>query len=172
MAVVFPSNKDSSKLYSGEHVYRTVYKSRNLEGSIMIENLTYSDHNYTVRLSQKFTSAPDVEKFWSNDVVYVFKTKPSRPRKSPRTTLGAFYANRNNVRIFWEQLEQKYWSGPNFTYSVSLCDNYQVNGNKHKPLLYYLIILRCLLQMSTEYKIISRDLSNLIALRHNITPRL
>uniref|UniRef100_A0A1B0CDM7 Putative cytokine receptor rhopaloa n=1 Tax=Lutzomyia longipalpis TaxID=7200 RepID=A0A1B0CDM7_LUTLO len=110
-------------------IYWSEYNcSESVRGSIFIPNLPYSDHNYLVKIRQKYVSAPDLEKFWSDEVVYGFRTKPSRPRVSPQTALGAFHtAHGGNVTIFWVGLEKKYWSASNFTYIVSYCHDYQFN---------------------------------------------
>ncbi|XP_059614295.1 uncharacterized protein LOC132260290 [Phlebotomus argentipes] len=117
-----PLDPFRNKIYSLRYKNYTI--GHEVKDRIEIENLPYSNHEYNVVFRQKFADAPDEEKFWSDPSSCDLRTDSSIPRAVPMAHPGAF-CNETNLMIFWMAVDPKFEGGPNFTYTVTLCDDKQ-----------------------------------------------
>lgn len=90
-----------------------------------INNLEYAFTHYDIRVHMKSGRAPSDKQFWSLPSNITFKTLPIIPDDPPKTDIGSFQIEKGNlgkrnVYIYWQQIPESKYNGPNFGYNVTL----------------------------------------------------
>lgn len=104
--------------------------------TITINNLSYANTLYDIRVCMKSAKAQAGEQLWSLPSNITFRTLPTEPDYPPKTDVGSFQIEKGklgkrNVYIYWQQLPEYHNNGANFSYVVTLVNP---NTNLEVPL--------------------------------------
>ncbi|XP_014213058.1 cytokine receptor [Copidosoma floridanum] len=93
------------------------------EGSYNLSGLTYANTIYDVRVALKSAYAVG-EDMWSNFSYVTFRTLQTLPGQSPRTDIGSFEVEENNLNrdiyLYWQAIPEQLENGRTFRYRFAI----------------------------------------------------
>lgn len=122
-------------------------------------SLKFANTWYDIKVRMRVSSAPDIEKMWSDWSVTQFKTLMRRPDNPPAVDKGSFNIGPGgDVYIYWKHLHRCYQNGVNYSYAITSDNKYSEIPNEIHH--YYATYTKDRFNLEKDTKVEIRNFNN------------